>query len=647
MLLAVPDVLSAGAGGGGPARPRRGGLGRRPRHRRPPVGPGQGQPAARRGLGGGPAARRDDRAARCSATPSSSPPRCPCGSSRPSSTATRAGSPSAPTWTTRCVRCRARHIACAPTSRPRSSSRPPTSTRAGELVVEDTFGVHSVKLAAGHLILYPSTSLHHVRPVTRGARLASFFWIQSMVRDDAERTLLFDLDCAIQRLGPRPPRTPLRRAAHRRLPQPAAALGGALTGLPGTLVMTFRKALVLDCTSPPASLAGVVILIMSVTGTLLMYERQMTAWADGYSLTPPPGAGGFPSRPWPAACARGPHGGRLEHHRSPRPHGPRGLRPRARGHALRGPLLGRDPGRGFEAGPRLLPRGDRLAPVPRHRTARAAPPAARSRARRTSLFLFIVLSGHLPLVAEELDVRVRAARWSLFQGGLRGKARDFNWHNVIGIWSAVPLAFVVASASRHLVPLGRRSRLSGDGQRTTAARRPGGDGKRAGPSPPRASPGRPSGRGGPPRSTLSGLDRLWARAEQEVSGLAEHQPAPAERARLALVVQRRHVLGGAASRPSRPGHLRPEHRRARSASRPTRTRAPGGERWAGSGSSTPAKPSASRARRWRASSPRAAPSSSTPAWPWPCAALCRAWRRRRAASPRPRLARPALGHWPG
>ncbi len=71
----------------------------------------------------------------------------------------------------------------------------------GELTVEDTYGVHSVKLPAGHLILYPSTSLHHVRPVTRGTRLASFFWIQSMVRDDGQRTLLFDLDTAIQRLN--------------------------------------------------------------------------------------------------------------------------------------------------------------------------------------------------------------------------------------------------------------------------------------------------------------------------------------------------------------------------------------------------------------------------------------------------------------
>jgi PKHD-type hydroxylase len=70
----------------------------------------------------------------------------------------------------------------------------------GELVVEDTYGVQSIKLPAGHMVLYPSTSLHHVRPVTRGARVCSFFWIQSMIRSDGDRTLLFDLDTAIQRL---------------------------------------------------------------------------------------------------------------------------------------------------------------------------------------------------------------------------------------------------------------------------------------------------------------------------------------------------------------------------------------------------------------------------------------------------------------
>lgn len=71
----------------------------------------------------------------------------------------------------------------------------------GELVIEDTYGVHTVKLPPGHLVLYPSTSLHQVRPVTRGARTSSFFWIQSMIRDDGDRTLLFDLDSAIRSLN--------------------------------------------------------------------------------------------------------------------------------------------------------------------------------------------------------------------------------------------------------------------------------------------------------------------------------------------------------------------------------------------------------------------------------------------------------------
>jgi PKHD-type hydroxylase len=71
----------------------------------------------------------------------------------------------------------------------------------GELTIEDSYGAQRVKLASGDMILYPATSLHRVEPITRGVRVASFFWIQSMVRDDAQRTLLFDLDTAIQRIA--------------------------------------------------------------------------------------------------------------------------------------------------------------------------------------------------------------------------------------------------------------------------------------------------------------------------------------------------------------------------------------------------------------------------------------------------------------
>jgi PKHD-type hydroxylase len=70
----------------------------------------------------------------------------------------------------------------------------------GELVIEDTFGSHAVKLAAGDLVLYSATSRHHVTSVTRGSRWSSFFWIQSMVQDEAARTMLFELDTAIQGL---------------------------------------------------------------------------------------------------------------------------------------------------------------------------------------------------------------------------------------------------------------------------------------------------------------------------------------------------------------------------------------------------------------------------------------------------------------
>lgn len=86
--------------------------------------------------------------------------------------------------------------------------RDPDEYEGGELCVEDTYGVHRVKLPAGHMVLYPSTSLHHVTPVTRGARVCSFFWIQSMIRDDGQRSLLFDLDLGIQRLAQDHPEHP-------------------------------------------------------------------------------------------------------------------------------------------------------------------------------------------------------------------------------------------------------------------------------------------------------------------------------------------------------------------------------------------------------------------------------------------------------
>ncbi len=77
----------------------------------------------------------------------------------------------------------------------------PADYDGGELIIEDTFGPRKVKLAAGDMVLYPGTSVHSVSPITRGQRLASFFWVQSMVREDSKRALLFELDRAIQKVA--------------------------------------------------------------------------------------------------------------------------------------------------------------------------------------------------------------------------------------------------------------------------------------------------------------------------------------------------------------------------------------------------------------------------------------------------------------
>ena len=86
---------------------------------------------------------------------------------------------------------------------------PPEDYDGGELIVEDIYGTHSVKLPIGHMVLYPATSLHRVEPVIRGERVSSFFWIQSMIRNDGDRTMLFELDQTIQRLAVELPGSPL------------------------------------------------------------------------------------------------------------------------------------------------------------------------------------------------------------------------------------------------------------------------------------------------------------------------------------------------------------------------------------------------------------------------------------------------------
>jgi len=77
----------------------------------------------------------------------------------------------------------------------------PSDYDGGELQIEDTYGRHTIKLAAGDMVVYPATSLHQVTPITRGVRTSCFFWVQSLVRDDSQRALLYEMDGAIQRLN--------------------------------------------------------------------------------------------------------------------------------------------------------------------------------------------------------------------------------------------------------------------------------------------------------------------------------------------------------------------------------------------------------------------------------------------------------------
>ena len=150
--------------------------------------------------------------------------------------------------------------------------------------MEDTYGVQRVKLPAGHMVLYPATSLHHVTPVTRGARICSFFWIQSMMRDDGQRRLLFDLDLAIQRLGRDLPDQPAaaadRGATHRRLSQPPAPMGGNVSRRVRPIRRMKLRKIIFWLHLVGGLIAGAVVLVMSVTGVLLAFERQMIEWAD-------------------------------------------------------------------------------------------------------------------------------------------------------------------------------------------------------------------------------------------------------------------------------------------------------------------------------------------------------------------------------
>ena len=277
---------------------------------------------------------------------------------------------------------------------------------------------------------------------------------------------------------------------------------------------------------PAGVLAGAIILIMSVTGALLAYEKQITAWADGYTVAPPP-----------ARAARLPLETLLARVREARPDAnPSGLTLRADPTAPAVVQLGResmlvlDPYTGAVLGEGSKKARAFFRSVTDWHRWLATSTDSRAVGRGITgagnlLFLFIVLSG-LYLWWPDQWTRSVLRSIALFRFGLRGKARDFNWHNVIGFWSFLPLFFVVACAVPMSYPWANDLvyRLVGDepparrAEGGEPARRPRPDGE--------ARPERGSRPEGGPRAEgsseagkavdLAGLDALWARAEQQV-----------------------------------------------------------------------------------------------------------------------------------
>jgi PKHD-type hydroxylase len=120
---------------------------------------------------------------------------------------------------------------------------PPDSYDGGALVIEDTYGSQEVKLGAGDLIVYPAGSLHHVSPVTRGTRYASFFWVQSLVRDAGERALLFDLDMAIIQINQAKARAKTAFATSPAKPGDADSAAGLPEAVPTLLTGVYHNLL--------------------------------------------------------------------------------------------------------------------------------------------------------------------------------------------------------------------------------------------------------------------------------------------------------------------------------------------------------------------------------------------------------------------
>ena len=328
-----------------------------------------------------------------------------------------------------------------------------------------------------------------------------------MVRDDGQRTLLFDLDMAIQRISPVKPDHPGGRATHRRLPQPAAPLGGSLS--PRAL-MTPRRVLFWVHLAA-GCVAGLVILVMSVTGVLLAYKRQFIQWSDR----------NFQAQP-AAGAVRLPLEDLLARTRESQGQTPAGITVRSETRApvafdfgrertlFVNPYTGEILGEGSHRLRRFFSTAEDV-----HRWLGFERSSGRAVTGACNLsFLLLVITGPFLWWPKEWSWK-NLRKIILFRGGTWGRARDWNWHNALGFWCAVPLFLIVITGATMSYAWANNLlyRLTGSTP-PPAVRAPQGQPERGRGSSRRSDSGRDIQSAEAPH--FAGLDRLLARAGQQV-----------------------------------------------------------------------------------------------------------------------------------
>ena len=379
----------------------------------------------------------------------------------------------------------------------------PAEYDGGELLVEDTYGVHQVKLPAGHMILYPATSLHHVSPGHARRAHRVVLLDSKHGQDDGERTLLFDLDAAIQRVSAELPGASGCRAADLRLPQPSSPMGGPMKPL-RTFIFWLHLA--------AGVAAGLVILVMSATGAVLAFKPQILNRIDrGVRFVEPTGSPRLsPSQLLAAARASRPDIQPASIVFDRDPVGVCRLSLGREGTIYVNPYTGAVLGEGSARAQRFFRSNEdwhRWLNVSGENRAAGAIGDRRVQPRlpragdHRHLFIW--------WPHKWLPQHVKAILF--FKRTKTGRARDFNWHNVIGFWCAPVLIILTATGVVISYPWANRLVYQLAGSPLPAAREGGGRGGQQ-----QAARGEGRGRGAQPKAReAAGQEAASGRAEGE------------------------------------------------------------------------------------------------------------------------------------